>query len=335
MKHMKSSILIMLMLFVTPLNKTIAASNADLENGINFFSAEKYYEAKKVFSDITNEQSDNPEAWYYLGRLCFIYDEFDDAIKYLKKAIKLNRKSSEYHYWLAMAYRERIKNVSKIGMIPTIIKYKSAIEKAVELDPNNKQARFELGMYLYGAPAFGGGSKEKAMEHAVEIKKRDPQMGHLFYAEIYMAEKKYKSAEKEYIALIEADPKNFQYQLYYTQYQIEIKEYEKAYKKLVKLIEDYPEESLTYYYIGKIGFESGDYLEEAEKNMLVFIKMISSLVTESATEKRLKSQTHALHYMLGTIYMKNVKLDLAKKEYETALQINPDYKEAMEALSTL
>lgn len=236
---------------------------------------------------------------------------------------------------MGKAYRRNIEKVSKFKIPFIAIKWKSSLEKAVELDVNNIQARFELMMYYLNAPAIAGGSKEKAHEQAAEIKKRDLQMGHEAYANIYKVEKRYELAEKEYIALIETDPKNFNYHIDQARFYINKKDYDKAYDKLVKMIEDYPEKTLPYYLIGQIGFKSDNYLEEAEKNMLICINMLFSSKPETDIEKYLNSQIHTLHYMLGTIYEKNGKKGLSKKEYETALEIKNDYKEAKEALGKL
>ena len=308
----KRSIIIFFLLIAVSLNSVFAGSNVDLERGIKLFDAEEYAEAKKIFTDVADKHSDNPEAWYFLGRLCLIDDDFDKAIEYLKKAVKLNQKSSEYHHWLGIAYGKKIDKVSKIKLPFIAMKFKSALEKAVELDADNIQARLDLMGYYLNAPVIGGGSKEKANEQATEIKKRDPEVGKKAFFNIYI------SQAGSYI-----DKKDF----------------EKAYQILVKIVKDYPEEKLPYCYIGYIGFKSGSHLEEAEKNMQICINMLSSLETdleaESETEKRWKSRIHVFHYMLGTIYEKNGKKDLAKKEYETALIIDPDYKEAKEALNKL
>ena len=306
-----------------------------MENGIKLFNTEKYDEASKVFTGFTDKEPDNPVGWYYLGRLCFIDNDFEMAIDHLKKAVKLDQNNSEYYHWLGKAYRKNIEKVSKFKIPVIAIKWKSAFEKAVELDANNIQARFELMMYYLNAPTVAGGSKEKAHEQAAEIKKRDPQMGHEAYANIYKVEKKYELAEKEYIALIETDPKNFNYHIDQAWFYINTKDYDKAYRKLVKMIEDFPEKALPYYFIGQIGFKSDKYLEDAEKSMLICMNIMSSSEPETDSEKHLNSQVHTLHYMLGTIYEKNGKIDLSKKEYETALKIKNDYKEAKEALGKL
>lgn len=48
---------------------------------------------------------------------------------------------------------------------------KSAWEKAVQLDPKTVDARESLIQYYLQAPAIAGGSVDKAIEMATEIKK--------------------------------------------------------------------------------------------------------------------------------------------------------------------
>ena len=50
-------------------------------------------------------------------------------------------------------------------------------EHAVELDPNNLDARWALVQYYELAPGYLGGSEQKAEQQAEEISKRDPSFG--------------------------------------------------------------------------------------------------------------------------------------------------------------
>lgn len=76
----KCTTLFIIILIVLPFS-VFAGTNIDLRNGIKLFDAEKYGEANKVFTDITDKESDNPVAWYYLGRLYFMDNDFDRAIE--------------------------------------------------------------------------------------------------------------------------------------------------------------------------------------------------------------------------------------------------------------
>jgi hypothetical protein len=51
------------------------------------------------------------------------------------------------------------------------------LEKAVELNPDNIEARFDLLEYYLQAPAFLGGDAAKAQAQAAEIAKRNATAG--------------------------------------------------------------------------------------------------------------------------------------------------------------
>jgi Tfp pilus assembly protein PilF len=184
--------------------------------------------------------------------------------------------------------------------------------------------------YYLDAPFFMGGSNNKAKKQAAEIRKRDPKMGHEAYISIYDAEEKYDLAEKEYIALIKKDPANFDYHNKHVWFYINHKDYENAYKKLVKMIQNYPENDWPYYSVGYIGFVSGTHLDYAEECMQKLFDIISS-----GRGNTPKPRLAWLHFMLGTIYKKDEKKDLAKNEYEIALALNPYLKEAREVLNEM
>ena len=331
MIQLNKSMSILFVLFIVFCQTAFAAGGeGNLEKGIALFDAEKYDEAKVIFTGVVDKNSKNPEAWYYLGRICFVDDDYKKAIEWFEKAIKYDENVSNYHLWLGNAYGNEIKNVGKFKQLLMVKKFKSELEKAVELDADNIEARRGLMEYYLYAPAIGGGSKEKAVEEAKEIRKRDSKKGLEAFITIHTVQKKYDLAEKEYLALIDTDPRNFDYHIRLAWLYINAEDYEKAYKKLTGLIEEYPEKSGPYYSIGHIASVSGKYSEHAETCMLKFFELVAPEM-----EQHSKAGIARWHYVFGTIYDKNGKKELAKKEYQMALKLNPDSKEAKEALKTL
>ena len=68
---------------------------------------------------------------------------------------------------------------------------------------------------------------------------------------------------------------------------------------------------------------------------LIFSELVLKKDPKSKTEKYPNYRLAEFHYMLGTIYKKNGKKDLAKNEYETALNLFPAFEDAKEALDDL
>ena len=312
------------------MNVSAASSNA-LKKATGLFNEKKNDEAKKIFTNIVDEDSRNSDACFYLGRIYLTNGDYDESIEWLNKAVNLNPGASAYHQWLGNAYMEKGKNTGKIKMISLSKKMKREWERAIELDADNIETRLNLLKYYIHVPFIFGGSQKKAYEQAVEIEKRNAIKGHEAYIEINTAEKEYELAEKEYIALIELDPENFDFRQKFVLFLINIKNYEKAYKKLVKMIKDYPDHSWPYFCVGYMALTSNKYYIEAEKCMQQFFDVISKSKTENYPDYRLAE----FHYMLGTIYKKNGKTVLARNEYIAALNLSPTYEEAKEALLKL
>jgi tetratricopeptide (TPR) repeat protein len=337
-----------------------AGSNGNLEKGIELFHAQEYAEAKGIFTNIFDEDSKNSEACYYLGRLCFIDHDYDKAIKWFKKAVKLDNDSSEYHFWLGNAYGEEIQRVSIIKQAFIAKKWKNAWEKAVELDADHIEARFSIMHYYLNAPAIAGGSKEKAHEQAAEIKKRDPKMGHEAYFVIYALEKKYDLAEKACRDAINFTPEDKNLYINLSNMYKEIKKYEKAlsvleeihtkypddknislhigwiyvdssqfdqaFKTFEEIMQDDPTASNAYYQWGRTSIISGQRLWEADK---YFIKYLDMKQFENNPPEA------AAHYRLGQVYEMTGRTEQAKNEFQAVLKLDKKHKEAKEALAKL
>src|SRR5262249_36966662 len=78
--------------------------------------------------------------------------------------------------------------------------------RAVELDPNNLDARTGLIEFYMLAPGIMGGDEKKALQQAAEIKRRDAMRGHQAFAYIYGRQKKPDLARKEYVDAVKENP---------------------------------------------------------------------------------------------------------------------------------
>jgi len=180
----KGFIFLVLFAVMLPLNIR-AGMNEALEKGIQLFEAEKFPEAKEFFESFAEKSPENPTASVYLGRIFLIEGDYNTSIDWFKKAVELDENNSEYHLWLGRAYGQKAQRSSVFKKPSLAKKVKKEFEKAVELDPDNIDARFALMKYYLRAPGFMGGSKEKAREQAKEIEKRDPQQGRRAFELIY------------------------------------------------------------------------------------------------------------------------------------------------------
>ena len=126
----------------------------------------KAAEAEASFQKLAKRNPKNAQAQFYLGRLAFDRGNSDSAADYLEKAIALDPRNSEYHLWLGRVVGMQAQNANLLSKASLAKQTKAEFEKAVELDPNNLEARSNLIDYYVMAPGFMGGSIEKAQQQA-------------------------------------------------------------------------------------------------------------------------------------------------------------------------
>jgi len=304
----------------------VSQTNNDITAGIQLFETKKYPEAKKFFEAYTKNNQSNPIAASYLGRISFHEGNYEKAIDWFEKAVDLDEKNSDYHLWLGRAYGIKAQKAGLLKKFSAAKNVKKEFEKAVELNPDNIDARMGLLQFYLMAPGIIGGSKDKAREQAGEIKKRNVHQGHLAFGFIHSMDEKYDLAEKEFQAAMIANPADYQayYQLGYLY--ARQKEFDKASELFENLLKSYPDQVAAYFHLGRIALMSGKNLDKGEEYLKKYLQ------TEASYERPSFAFAHLL---LGHIYNMQERKDLAKVEYEKALELEPDFKAAEKALDGL
>ncbi len=318
---------IFVVLFAVLFSLSLAAEiNQGLEKGIKLFEEKKYPAAREFFEGFVKENPKNDTALFYLGKIWLIQDDHDKAIDWLKKAVELNENSSEYHLWLGQAYGIKAQNSSVLKQPFLAKKVKNEFKKAVELDSTNLDARLGLMQYYLVAPGIMGGDKDEAKKQAEEIKKQDPLLGHRALGLIYENEKDYDKAEQEYLNAVEIDTSKVNSYYALGHFYVRIEKYDKATQTFDKILEIDPEEMDAYYQIGRMGALSGQNLDRS-------VECFKKYLTKEPGEN--SPSLAWAHYRLGMVYEKKGEKELAKTEYQAALKLEPDHKEAKKALKDL
>ena len=297
-----------------------------MEQGIQDFDARQFDTAKTNFETVLAGEAENAQANYYLGRIALESGEIDTGVELLEKAVKLDDANSEYHLRLGIAYSMKIQKVSFFEKGQLAPRLKSEFEKAVETDPENLQARMGLAQYYLNAPPIAGGSTEKAMEQIDAIKQLDPKQGHFFMEQIHMATKEYGKAEGELqsaMKLDAADP-DIHYQLGMLHQTAE--DFPAAFESLENAIKSDADYMGAYYQIARTAIFAGDNLERG-------IDCLQLYLTKDVQPGQ-PSWAHA-HWRLGMLHEKAGDIEMAKKEYQAALDLDSSIKDAKEALDRL
>lgn len=152
-----------------------AQSSESVTFGVQLFERGQLSEARQFFERFVMDHPNDSRGVFYLGRIAFKEQYYDRAVKWFQQAVQREPGNSDYHLWLGRAYGHHAMRSNMLLQPFLARKVKSHFEQAVELNPENLAARADLQEYYEKAPAFLGGSAEKARQQAEEIAKRQSQ----------------------------------------------------------------------------------------------------------------------------------------------------------------
>lgn len=130
--------------------------------------------SQKIFEDILNLNPHNEAALkgmaeinYALGDKATSQNQklhfFGQGMALAETLIKVNEKNPWGHFWYAANYGEicQIRGVMK--SLAGLKKLRTEFNRALELDPQNSDAIYALGILFLKTPSFAGGDKEKGL----------------------------------------------------------------------------------------------------------------------------------------------------------------------------
>jgi tetratricopeptide (TPR) repeat protein len=144
------------------------------------------------------------ENYNLLCRANFELGAWDAGIPACEKAVALAPDNGLYHLWLGRIYGEKADRSSFLSAAGLAGKVRTEFQHAVELSPDNWEARTDLAEFYLEAPAIVGGGKDKARAQAALLAPLNPAMSHWVIARIAEKNKDNAVAEQEYRAAIDA-----------------------------------------------------------------------------------------------------------------------------------
>ncbi|HYO77214.1 MAG TPA: tetratricopeptide repeat protein [Thermoanaerobaculia bacterium] len=258
------------------------------------------------------------------GRAAIEKREFEKAASLLEKAIAANPKNVEAHYLLGTVYGAQAQSAGMLKQASLAKKVKAEFEAAVALDPNHINARQGLVDYYTIAPGFMGGSIEKALAQAAEIKKRDALKGHHAYARIYAREKKIDLARKELVTAVREQPNNPRAHQALGMFLLNTdKNHTGALHEFEMALKLDPAYMPAHLRIGQVAAVSGTDFARGE----AFIK---KYLAYKPTDE--EPPVALAWYWLGMLYEKQGRKADAKQSFTNALKLVPEDKNIKEAL---
>lgn len=183
----------------------LALAGPEYDRARELYQRTQYKQAISVLAKAPNKDAD---AFLLLGQAYFGAGEYKDSTETLEKAAKLAPRKSEIYSWLGRAYGRRAETSFPLTAPSYAGKARDAFEKALALDPDNRDALDDLFEYYLAAPGFLGGSFEKAQGLAQRMTKLDPAWGLRAEARLLEEKKDYNGAEQRLKRAIEVAPRS-------------------------------------------------------------------------------------------------------------------------------
>jgi Flp pilus assembly protein TadD len=108
------------------------------------------------------------------GKNYFMLGDYKKAVDYFEKSLHQNPGSSEAELWLGRAWGRRAENSGGPMAMIYASRTRQCFEKALALDPANREAKNDLFDFYLNAPGFLGGGVDKAESAARAIATERP-----------------------------------------------------------------------------------------------------------------------------------------------------------------
>jgi tetratricopeptide (TPR) repeat protein len=273
-----------------------------------------------------NASPDDAESHNLLCRVYFSMGDWDRGIAACEKAVALDPGNSRYHMWLGRIYGEKADSANFLSAASLAGKVRNEFEAAVRLDPNNVEARSDLGEFYLEAPGIVGGGRDKAEAQAQALAALDAPKADYLKGRIAEKKKDLAAAEGEYRAAIAASHGSaltwFNLALFF-RHQQRWNDMEDAIHHAVSAQVDRPE----------IIMESGEVLLRSGRNFPAAARYLRRYLALSSKVE--EAPAFKAHYLLGSVLEKQGDKQGAAQEYRAALSLARNFSRAQEALERL
>ena len=180
-----------------------SAKTPEWDAAHELYQRTEYAQSLSVLDRIPNKDADTLQL---IGQCHLMQGDYKRAGDAFEKALALAPQSSELHRLMGSVYGRRAETGSMLTAPGNAKKAHQYFERAVELDPNNREAAANLFEYYLEAPGFLGGGLDKAENLAKRIVTLDMPAGHHALAQVERKQKRYDAAEEQLKRAIELAP---------------------------------------------------------------------------------------------------------------------------------
>lgn len=180
-----SRFLTVIMLAVGAMGTTSAQTAPDSVSRL--VDAGRAHEAYAYARTLAATTPDDPDVLAALAMGAMAFEDFDAAVEAADALAAAGPETSPRQLIAGQAYLSHARANLGLGSVGKVKKGRAAVERAIELDPDNVEARHTLMQFLLQAPGIAGGSRKGARRQAEEILRRDRRRGLLAMVEVAAA----------------------------------------------------------------------------------------------------------------------------------------------------
>jgi tetratricopeptide (TPR) repeat protein len=243
-----------------------------------------------------------------------------------EKAAKADPDVAIYHFWFGRATGEQAQRANPLRQPGLARRTKGEFERAVALDSQYVAPREGLLRYYLAAPGFLGGSIDKARDQAAAIAKLNSYRGIMAHANVAFSAKDTAALIRLHEDGLKSFPDSTTSYTVLMNVALARKQWPDAWRAIDGLEKARPDYAVAKYAVGRVAAESGEQIDRGEASLRSYLQR-----TPAPNEPSLA----ATHWRLGQINEKRGDKAAARQEYETASKLDPNLKQAKEALSRL
>jgi tetratricopeptide (TPR) repeat protein len=306
---------------------TVPVSAPDLATARELFASRRDAEAQSAFEQILAADPSNHEALYHLGRLAKRRGDWKAVAENYEHCTQLAPTVALYWADLGEAYGKLAGKAGIFQQLGLARKCRVALEKSVELAPDNLEYRHGLIEFYEEAPSIAGGGHDKAIVQAAEIAKRDAYAGALATAGIHARATNWAEAETAYRAAAQLRPESTDPLAALGLLYADQGRFADAFAAFDKLLAREPDHFAALYQLGRVASLSGQRLADGEAALRRYLAQPSHPAGQP-------TNAHA-QFRLGDILARQGNTVAARAAYEEALRLDPNLKPATEAMAKL
>ena len=281
-------------------------------------------EALRVLDGASGERSAETEN--YRCRVYYSLQDWDNAVRYCERAVKLEPKNAVYQLWMGRSYGQKASVSNPVWAYALARKTVACFKLAHQLDRNYVAVARDLAEYYTTAPPIVGGGNDKALALAAEVAPQHPSDAAWIRAMAAASAGHHDEAEREFNEAVRLDHDSATTQLDLAHYLRGRKSWDRFQQTVERAMQSPNIRPADRYNAGEMLLRTDRNLEEAARQLRAYVH---------SEETEEEEPVFRAHYLLGELLLKMGNKGQAIEEYRAALSLASGYGPATEALHRL